>query len=219
MLELYLFAWWWWTLHSLFWYHILDWHTTTILYICVYMRWASLCMCGIRCGFKPLGVSCGLGKLGEFRTPGRSKQTTTGFRVGDRRCPWTPPTDMRWGVWSGDTCDGCCSGPRGGDALLDLLLWMYRWNLCFVGICWRAHHLPYGKGSSHSLVRRYQLCGRSVLGLGLSFHEGVRSLAAFQPLFPRPSTPLFGQVRGSRSGGHSVIRMGPDMEYSLVPFC
>jgi hypothetical protein len=21
---------------------------------------------------------------------------------------------------------------------------MYRWNLCFVGICWRAHHLPYG---------------------------------------------------------------------------
>jgi hypothetical protein len=34
-----------------------------------------------------------------------------------------PPTDMRWGVWSGDTCDGCHSGPRGGDALVDLLLW------------------------------------------------------------------------------------------------
>jgi hypothetical protein len=50
-----------------------------------------------------------------------------------------------------------------------------------------------------------------VLGLGLSFHEGVRSLAAVQPLFPRPWTPLFGQVRGSRSRGHSVFRMGPDL--------
>jgi hypothetical protein len=34
-----------------------------------------------------------------------------------------PPTDTRWGVWSGDTYDGCHSGPRGGDALVDLLLW------------------------------------------------------------------------------------------------
>jgi hypothetical protein len=87
---------------------------------------------------------------------------------------------------------------------------MYRWNLCFVGICWRAHHLPYGKGSNHSLVRSYQLCGRSVLGLGLPFHEVVRNLAIVQPLFPRPSTPLFSQVRGSRSRGRSIFRMGPD---------
>jgi hypothetical protein len=54
--------------------------------------------------------------------------------------------------------------------------------VCFMGICWRAHHLPYGKGSGHSLVRRYQHCGRSVLGLGLPFHKGVRSLASFQLL-------------------------------------
>jgi hypothetical protein len=49
-----------------------------------------------------------------------------------------------------------------------------------------------------------------VLGLGLTFHEGVRSLAAIQPLFPRPSTPPFGLVRGSRSRGRSDFRMGPD---------
>jgi hypothetical protein len=122
MLALYLFAWWWQTLHSLVWYHVLDWPTTTI-YLCVYIRWASLCICGIRCSFKPLGVSCGLGKLGEFRTPSWSKQTTTDFRVEDRRRPWTPPTYTRWGVWSSDTCYGCRSGPHCGDTLVDLLLW------------------------------------------------------------------------------------------------
>jgi hypothetical protein len=78
---------------------------------------------------------------------------------------------------------------------------------------------PYGKGSSHSLVRRYQHCGRSVLGLGLPFSKSVRSLAVFEPLFPRPSTPLFGQVRGSRFQGHSVFRMGldPGIQYGTIP--
>jgi hypothetical protein len=64
------------------------------IYICMYVY---ICVCvraraelryacfGIRCGFKPLGVSFRLGKLGEFRTPGWSKQTTTDFRVGDWR--------------------------------------------------------------------------------------------------------------------------------------
>jgi hypothetical protein len=37
-------------------------------------------MCGIICDFKPLGMSCGLGKLGGFSTPGWSKQTLTDFR-------------------------------------------------------------------------------------------------------------------------------------------
>jgi hypothetical protein len=50
-----------------------------------------------------------------------------------------------------------------------------------------------------------------VLGLGLPFHEGVQSLVAVQPLFPRPLTILFGQVRGSRSRGRSVFRIGPNM--------
>jgi hypothetical protein len=40
---------------------------------------------GLDAVFKPLGMSCGLGKLGEFRTAGRSKKTLTDFRVGDRR--------------------------------------------------------------------------------------------------------------------------------------
>jgi hypothetical protein len=49
-----------------------------------------------------------------------------------------------------------------------------------------------------------------VLGLGLPFHEGLRSLAVVHPLFPRPPTPLFGQVGCSRSRGRSVFRMGLD---------